>query len=190
MKLAKAKELVQLAVEASKDIAHPNAAQMLLQALLVKEHPGKLDALKGIGDWKARDEEIQLASRLGISWKIEADKMRSWALGAAKRKANWDATFRNWLRRTALRNGVQETEVNKIDEEEAKASRERVARGQAALEAVARARRESLARGAQLPAPGCPETRDQTSAPGAQADATEAPRAVHGLSLITGGNVG
>ena len=36
-----------------------------------------------------------------------ADKMRDWAASEGALKANWDATFRNWLRRDADRQRSQ-----------------------------------------------------------------------------------
>lgn len=49
-------------------------------------------------DWTPNDAHRKLAAERGVSVEVEADKMRDWATANAARKADWDATFRNWLR--------------------------------------------------------------------------------------------
>lgn len=54
-------------------------------------------------DWTPNIEHIDLASREGgrdRRWvTAQSDTMRDWATGEGKRKADWDSTFRNWMRK-------------------------------------------------------------------------------------------
>lgn len=51
--------------------------------------------------WAPDLEATALARTLGVSPDAEVAKMRDWAKAENKTKADWDATFRNWLRRAA-----------------------------------------------------------------------------------------
>ena len=77
-----------------------------------KEAPAKRRVLSALADdWKP-DWELTLAQE------AELVKMRDWARGGAIRKADWLATFRNWLRRAniPLGNVVAMREVIHIQE--------------------------------------------------------------------------
>lgn len=50
-------------------------------------------------DWAPNAEHEAIAKERGVSLEGEAVKMRDWALANGETKKDWDATFRNWLRR-------------------------------------------------------------------------------------------
>lgn len=53
-------------------------------------------------DWSPTEKHRELASERGLDVEYEAEKMRDWALSATGSKGlsrNWDARFRNWLRK-------------------------------------------------------------------------------------------
>lgn len=53
------------------------------------------------GNWSPRQAEVQFGVQGGLSEAevhAAAEHMRDWAEANNKRKANWDLTFRNWLR--------------------------------------------------------------------------------------------
>ena len=50
-------------------------------------------------DWVPGPELCAMAAGLGVDPQRAADSMRDWAAANAERKADWDATFRNWVRR-------------------------------------------------------------------------------------------
>lgn len=50
-------------------------------------------------DWTPSPELCAMATGLGVDPQRAADSMRDWAAANAERKADWDATFRNWVRR-------------------------------------------------------------------------------------------
>lgn len=52
-----------------------------------------------IGDWKPTPEHRALAARLNLDCEAEAAKFTDQALDQGTRSADWDARFRNWLRR-------------------------------------------------------------------------------------------
>ncbi|MBW3095361.1 helix-turn-helix domain-containing protein [Bifidobacterium sp. 64T4] len=52
-----------------------------------------------IGDWKPTPEHRALAARLGLDCEAEAAKFTDLALDQDAESADWDARFRNWLRR-------------------------------------------------------------------------------------------
>lgn len=53
-------------------------------------------------DWVPGRDHIDLARELGLNLDAEAAEMRDWAKSNPKAfKADWDATFRNWLRKSA-----------------------------------------------------------------------------------------
>ena len=52
-----------------------------------------------IGDWKPTPEHRALAARLGLDCEAEAAKFTDLALDQGTESADWDARFRNWLRR-------------------------------------------------------------------------------------------
>jgi len=59
-------------------------------------------------DWQPTDEHRALARSLGVDADREADAMRDWSAANDARKADWGATYRNWLRTAATRqNGSQ-----------------------------------------------------------------------------------
>jgi hypothetical protein len=52
-------------------------------------------------DWQPRQDTIEILRSEGASLKtIEATRRRmvDWSIGSGKRKTNWDATLRNWVR--------------------------------------------------------------------------------------------
>ena len=72
--------------------------------------------LAPIGDWAPSLAHAAQADELGIDLQREAQTMRDWALSNDARKADWDATFRNWLtrksqepRRGPIQNAVRST---------------------------------------------------------------------------------
>jgi len=52
-------------------------------------------------DWAPSGALRDLAKSLGVPCDVEAEKLRDWAAANAVRKADWDATFRGWLRRAS-----------------------------------------------------------------------------------------
>jgi hypothetical protein len=55
-------------------------------------------------DWHPSHEEQSFARQLGVEWQSEGEKFRDyWSaqVGAKGRKADWTATWRNWIRRAA-----------------------------------------------------------------------------------------
>lgn len=55
-------------------------------------------------NWKPTRSHHELAANLGVNCDLEADKMRDWALSKGQTGKDWDARFRNWLRRAAETN--------------------------------------------------------------------------------------
>lgn len=52
--------------------------------------------------WKPSDDLVAFAAGIGLSRQatdLAAERMRDWSRGSGKRMADWDATFRNWLRK-------------------------------------------------------------------------------------------
>jgi phage replication O-like protein O len=49
-------------------------------------------------DWTPNEGHRRIAAELGIDLKRENEKMCDWALSKGEKRADWDATFRNWLR--------------------------------------------------------------------------------------------
>lgn len=57
-------------------------------------------------DWQPSEADKKFATELGVPWNSEAEKFRDyWSAqaGAKGRKADWTATWRNWIRRAAER---------------------------------------------------------------------------------------
>jgi hypothetical protein len=52
-------------------------------------------------EWTPTEPLRAFARELGVSAEREADKMRDWAAAKDERCADWDARFRNWLRRAS-----------------------------------------------------------------------------------------
>lgn len=66
-------------------------------------------------DWSPSDEEAQFARSLGLNPKAVADTYRDYWIaqpGAKGRKVDWPATWRNWCRRQAERQGSAPTPVD------------------------------------------------------------------------------
>ncbi|KFI77284.1 hypothetical protein [Bifidobacterium mongoliense] len=55
--------------------------------------------MSGIGDWRPDDTHQTLATTLGLDCDGEYAKFRDRCLSSAQVSADWDASFRNWLRR-------------------------------------------------------------------------------------------
>lgn len=51
--------------------------------------------------WAPDLDTTALARTLGVDVATEVDRMRDWARGSGSRKADWGATFRNWLRKAS-----------------------------------------------------------------------------------------
>lgn len=51
--------------------------------------------------WEPTAEHATMARSLGLDLSDQYERMRDWAASSGARKASWDATFRNWLRRSA-----------------------------------------------------------------------------------------
>lgn len=51
--------------------------------------------------WRPNEDHESLAAELGLDVQYEAARMRDWALAEGATKKDWDATFRNWLRKSA-----------------------------------------------------------------------------------------
>lgn len=52
-------------------------------------------------EWVPSIEHLELARELGVDAGAEATNMRDWAAAKGERKADWNAAFRGWLRRSA-----------------------------------------------------------------------------------------
>lgn len=55
-------------------------------------------------DWEPSDQDKEFATQSGVPWNSEAAKFRDYwcaQAGAKGRKADWTATWRNWIRRAA-----------------------------------------------------------------------------------------
>lgn len=61
--------------------------------------PRKAAAKPLPADWQPTAAHRELAAELGVDCDRAADEMRDWALSKDERKADWNAAFRNWLRR-------------------------------------------------------------------------------------------
>lgn len=51
-------------------------------------------------DWEPELTAASVAAEAGKNLAQEAARFRDWALGKGELKADWDAAFRNWLRRS------------------------------------------------------------------------------------------
>jgi len=61
-------------------------------------------------DWQPSDGDIDFAISLDVDYRREADIFRDYWIaqaGAKGRKANWQSTWRNWIRRASERSAVQ-----------------------------------------------------------------------------------
>jgi len=61
-------------------------------------------------DWQPSDPDIDFAISLDVDYRREADIFRDYWIaqaGAKGRKANWQSTWRNWIRRASERSAVQ-----------------------------------------------------------------------------------
>ena len=56
--------------------------------------------------WSPNDRHREQAAESGVNCDIEADKLRDWAQATGNRYADWDAMFRNWLRKARPSNVV------------------------------------------------------------------------------------
>ncbi len=67
--------------------------------------PGKATKARGARpiptDWTPDLAHAEDARRLGLDLGDQANRMRDWAIGKGVRRTDWDAVFRNWLRRAA-----------------------------------------------------------------------------------------
>lgn len=60
-------------------------------------------------DWRPTSDHTSLAARLGLDCADQAERMRDYARANPKwRKADWDATFRNWLKSARPSRPVQQ----------------------------------------------------------------------------------
>lgn len=50
-------------------------------------------------EWAPTDAHRQLAAEKAVDVEAEAEKMRDWSKAKGERRVDWDATFRNWLRK-------------------------------------------------------------------------------------------
>lgn len=50
-------------------------------------------------NWTPNEKHEHLANEQGVNFKTECDKFKDYALSNNWKKADWDATFRNWLRK-------------------------------------------------------------------------------------------
>lgn len=50
-------------------------------------------------DWQPNPAHQQLAAELGVDCQDQADRMRDWAKAKGETGKDWDARFRNWLRK-------------------------------------------------------------------------------------------
>ena len=71
-----------------------------------EEQPRKRVAIRLVAGlltsaWEPRPEEQTLAVKLGVDCASEADKIRDWSAANGARKVDWNAAFRNWLKRAA-----------------------------------------------------------------------------------------
>jgi hypothetical protein len=61
-------------------------------------------------DFKPNDAVLQLATELGFSTALELETratMIDWSIGKGRAHSNWQATYRNWLRREAKTRGLK-----------------------------------------------------------------------------------
>lgn len=56
--------------------------------------------------WFPQPEDSEMARKLGVDPRREAAAMIDWSVAGGKKKLDWDATFRNWVRRKAESNGT------------------------------------------------------------------------------------
>jgi hypothetical protein len=62
-------------------------------------HRRRRPTMSGIGDWRPDSAHHALATTLGLDCDGEYAKFRDRCLSSAQVSADWDASFRNWLRR-------------------------------------------------------------------------------------------
>ena len=53
-------------------------------------------------DFQVKDDHFKIAQERGINVYDALEQMRDWSLSGNNKKVDWDATFRNWLRRTKV----------------------------------------------------------------------------------------
>jgi hypothetical protein len=80
-------------------------------AAQAKERKAKIPA-----DWKPSRSAANIAAERdaaerGIDLAAELNKLRDWAKGESAKKADWDATWRNWTRNARARPGVRLVET-------------------------------------------------------------------------------
>lgn len=63
--------------------------------------PGPRRRVQLPADWEPNCDHDRLAAGIGVPTVTEAAKFRDWAIAKGEVKADWDAAFRNWLRRAA-----------------------------------------------------------------------------------------
>lgn len=70
------------------------------------------------GDWKPNGKHHKLAKEHGINLDWEADKFRDHALAKDWKMKDWDATFRNWLRKSLdfSKNGAPPSQQQTLDD--------------------------------------------------------------------------
>lgn len=60
-------------------------------------------------NWHPEESHQQLAREQNKNITLEAERFRDWAIANAARKADWSATFRNWLRNGKYSSGASPT---------------------------------------------------------------------------------
>lgn len=80
------------------DIRADNCCPPIVNNINDSKERGAREA-KPIGDWKPTPEHRALAARLNLDCEAEAAKFTDQALDQGTLSADWDARFRNWLRR-------------------------------------------------------------------------------------------
>jgi hypothetical protein len=78
------------------------------QSKASKKKTTKKKAVQLPQEWKPSNGHHELARKLGVNIEWEADQMRDWAISKGESKKDWDAAFRNWIRREALRRAMEE----------------------------------------------------------------------------------
>ncbi|GAP78522.1 hypothetical protein Y09_1351 [Brachybacterium sp. SW0106-09] len=66
-------------------------------------------------DWTPTEEHRALAAERGVDCDFEAMQMRDWAAGKGETGKDWDARFRNWLRKARPEQSRQQRPNREVD---------------------------------------------------------------------------
>lgn len=78
------------------------------------------------GDWDPTPENVEALLKEGFSWEEISGAVRSmkdWSRGSGKRKKDWDATLRNWLRNGRKQSAPRKTRTQEAFEAIARGDR-------------------------------------------------------------------